>query len=243
MTTHAAQVPRALEQLEADSVGWDVVNWGRALRFCASRSRLQPGGTALEIGADGDNGGLSLFLAAQGWQVTCSGLEDPSPAKLQLHQRHGVGDLVRYARADVLKLPHEPRYDLVVVKSTLGQVGQGGRFDLQLQAVRNLHQVLRPGGELWVLENGAATWVHQVARRHLGAGRFGWRYLRPFELDVLLAPFASRERASFGVAAAGGRTERQRAVVGRLDRVLLEPLTPSAWRYVLAAVATKGTPA
>jgi SAM-dependent methyltransferase len=237
MTTHAATRDRA--GLLADSIGWDVANWGRALEFCASRSRLAPGGRALEVGADGDNGGLSLFLADQGWQVTCSGLGDPPPVMRALHARHGVADRVQYARLDVLDLPAAPPYDLVVLKSVLGHVGQDGRYDLQQRAVANLHCALRPGGELWVLENGTATRLHQVVRDRVGAGRCGWRYLRPDELQALLAPFAETRCASFGIAGAGGRTERQRAGLGRLDRTVLEPLLPESWRYVLAAVATR----
>ena len=238
MTSHATA--RGRTRMLADSIGWDVANWGRALEFCASRSRLTPGGRALEVGADGDNGGLSLFLADQGWQVTCSGLGDPPPVMRELHTRHNVAHRVQYARLDVLHLPDAPAYDLVVLKSVLGHVGQDGRYDLQQQAVADLHRVLRPGGELWVLENGTATRLHQLARDRVGAGRCGWRYLRPDELEALLAPFAHRQLASFGVAGAVGRTERQRAGLGRLDRTILEPLLPESWRYLLAAVATRG---
>jgi len=240
MTTHAATGGRS--RVLADSIGWDVANWGRALEFCASRSRLAPGGRALEVGADGDNGGLSLFLADQGWQVTCSGLGDPPAVMRALHHRHGVEQRVQYARLDVLDLPADATYDLVVLKSVLGHVGQDGRYDRQQQAIANLHAVLRPGGELWVLENGTATRLHQLVRDRVGAGRCGWRYLRPRELEALLAPFTQRQLASFGVAGAGGRSERQRAGLGRLDRAVLEPLLPESWRYVLAAVATREAP-
>ncbi|MBC7680425.1 MAG: hypothetical protein H7233_15770 [Pseudorhodobacter sp.] len=46
-----------------------------------------------------------------------------------------------------------------------------------------------------------------------------------------------------GVGGGGGRTERQRAVLGRLDTAVLDRVTPAAWRYVLAAVATRPTAA
>ncbi|MBC7677695.1 MAG: class I SAM-dependent methyltransferase, partial [Pseudorhodobacter sp.] len=191
----------------------------------------------MEVGGDGDNGGLALVLAALGWRTTCSGLQAPTPAKLELHQRHGVDERITYERLDVLSPPTSPSYDLVVVKSTLGHVGQDERFDLQRRAVRHLHALVRPGGELWVLENGAATRLHRMGRRRLGAGRYGWRYLTPDELDVLLAPFASRQRASFGVAGAGGRTQRQRAVLGRLGTPVVGRGTPAPLPYVLGGGA------
>lgn len=223
----------------ADGIGWDVANWSRAWHWCARTSSLTTG-TALEVGADGDNGGLSLLLASRGWRTTCSGLQPPSDSKRELHERHGVTDLVTYARLDVLDPPQDTTYDLVVLKSTLGHVGQGQRFDLQRRAVRHLHAMVRPGGELWLLENAAGTRLHRLGRNHLGAGRTGWRYLTPDDLDVLLAPFPHRYRRSFGVAAAGGRTERQRTLLARLDSGVLDHVTPSAWRYVLAAVARRG---
>lgn len=221
------------------SIGWDVSNWGRALQFCLDASQLPDGGDALEVGADGENGGLSLVLAHRGWHVTCSGLEGPSPRKRDLHRQHGVEGRVVYRELDVLRPPEHPSYDLVVLKSVLGHVGQNERFDLMRLAVRNLHDLLRPGGELWVLENAQATALHQLVRNRLGAGRFGWRYLQPEELDLLLAPFSSWQRASFGFTGAAGRTERQRTALGRLDSAVLEHVVPLRWRYVLAAVATR----
>jgi SAM-dependent methyltransferase len=238
MTTTSSATSLTSRRLVEDGIGWDVATWSRAWAWCQERSRLPSAGRALEVGADGDDGGLSLLLAARGWSTTCTGLQEPSARKRDLHRRHGVEHRVEHLRLDVLDPPALPPFDLVVVKSTLGHVGQDQRFDLQRRAVRNLHRLLRPGGELWVLENAAATPLHAVARRRMGAGRTGWRYLTAQELDVLLAPFASRERTAFGVAAAGGRSEHQRQLLGQVDAQLLEPLTPRRWRYVLAAVAT-----
>ncbi len=213
------------------------MSWGRALDFCVGHSSLLPGGTALEVGADGDDGGLSLFLAARGWEVTCSGLQPPSARKLELHHRHGVASSIRYSCLDVLNPPAEPKYDLIAFKAVLGQIGRHERFDLQRRAVRNLHALLEPGGELWVLEVATATPLHRLLReRRLPHCD---RYLRPDELDVLLAPFTRHERASFGVAPPGRRSGDQHAAVDLLNRALLEPLTPPRWRAVLAAVATK----
>lgn len=227
------------DALVADSIGWDVATWSRALRFWTSSTRLAPGARALEIGAGGDNAGISLWLAAHGFEVTCSGLEEPSPAMRSLHARHGVDARITYARADVLELPFVEAFDLVVFKSVLGRVGGGGRFDRQLRAVAGMHAALRPGGELWFAENATATRVHRAARRRFGAGRWAWRYVDLAELPELLAPFDSHESTTFGLTGAFGRSEAQRRALAALDRTVLDRVTRERWRYVVAGVARK----
>lgn len=220
--------------LLAASLGWDVRTWSHALPFWLSQSALTPGARALEVGAGGNNAGLSLWLAAQGHEVTCTGLEPPSATMRQAHRRFDVQGRITYTTADVLTLPHEGEFDLVVFKSVLGRVGGHDRFDLQLRAVDRLRTALRPGGELWFAENAAAGWPHRTARRYFGAGRWSWRYVDLTELARLLAPFEDANWTTFGVASAFGRSERQRRALARLDEALLGRLAPPSWRYVAA---------
>lgn len=225
-------------RLLADSVGWDVGNWSRAVRFCTATSHLRPPGQALEVGSDGENGGLSLVLAARGWNVLCSGLEPPSPAKIALHRAHAVTGRVRYAVLDVLE--DLPPSDLVVVKSVLGHVAQRGRDDRLRAALQNLQAAVRPGGELWLVENARASRVHAAARRRIGAGRTQWRYLGLDEIDDLLSAFPERACRTFGVVGALGRSEAQRRALSVLDRTVLERTMPARSHYVAAVVARKG---
>jgi SAM-dependent methyltransferase len=232
-----------IDALIADSLGWEVRTWTRALRFWVATTSLRPGIRALEIGAGGANGGLSLWLAAQGCNVTCSDLEPPSASKVALHRAYGVSGLVEYSCEDAVNLSLRNVYDLIVTKSVVGGIGQGDRFDLQQRAVMRMHDALRPGGELWLAENAVGTRLHAaVRRRHGAAVRAGvaWRYLSLDEAGVLLAPFSSHEATTFATAAALGRTEWQRRALSLADAAILDRIGPPRWRYIFAATATKG---
>ena len=251
--THQESAPRhwclpnhRVDALIADSLGWEVRTWTRALRFWVATTSLHPGIRALEVGAGGANGGLSLWLAAQGCTVTCTDLELPSASKVALHRAYGVSELVEYSREDAANLSQCNEYDLIVVKSVVGDIGHGDRFDLQQRAIMRMHDALRPGGELWLAENAVGTRLHAaVRRRHGAATRAGrtWRYLRLDEAGVLLAPFASHQVVTFATTAALGRTEWQRSALSLADAAVLDRIGPPRWRYVLAATATKGADA
>lgn len=65
-----------------------------------------------------------------------------------------------------------------------------------------------------------------------------WRYLAVPELTDLFACFRSVRTTCRGLVAAFGRTERQRSLRHKLD-VLLDPVVPDLWKYVVAGVAEK----
>jgi SAM-dependent methyltransferase len=233
--------PDAGRDLCADSVGWDVATWSRAMPYWLSRTRLASGARALELGAGGENGGLSLWLAARGCQVTCSGLEPPTDSARELHRRYRADGRIRYAVDDVLTMQYEQEFDLVVFKSVLGRVGAGGDFGRQRRAVARMHQALRPGGELWFAENASASGLHRMGRRHFGAGRWQWRYISLDEVPVLLSSFEDKHWRTFGTSAAFGRSERQRAALARVDAAVLDRALPASWHYVVAAHARRAS--
>ncbi|MFF5493587.1 class I SAM-dependent methyltransferase [Streptomyces aquilus] len=226
-----------------ESVGWDTVNWSRALAFWLRRTHVTPTGLkALEVGAGGTHGNLSLWLADQGFSVVCSGLEEPSAALRRCHTAHGVGHAVVYRSLDVLQLPYSARFDVVVFKSLLGAFGmaEGDTEAQQRTAVRNMWEALRPGGELWFAEGVRGSRVHDVLRRRFGWGRRGWRYDSLAEIDMLFAPFEAVDTARFGVLGLFGRSERQRRVLGAFDKAVCERFVPETARYLVAGVARKG---
>jgi SAM-dependent methyltransferase len=197
------------------------------------------GARALEVGADARNGGISLWLAAKGFDVVCSGLEEPSATMLRLHADHGLADRISYERIDVLDIPHEEAFDVVVFKSLLGFFGMsdGDTNELQRTAVTGMHKALKPGGELWFAENAAGTPAHAKIRDRFRWGAKGWHYVRPDEVTSLMSVFDRVDFRTLGVSGALGRSERQRRALAMIDRAVLEPLTPTGWRYVITGVA------
>ncbi|MER6489542.1 MULTISPECIES: class I SAM-dependent methyltransferase [Streptomyces] len=234
-------MPRGRTLVE-ESVGWDTVNWSRALTFWEHHSRLGPSGLkALEVGAGGDHGNLSLWLAAKGFSVVCSGIEEPKEALRRSHADQGLGRAVRYERLDVLDMPSGARFDVVAFKSVLGAFGMNGGDALALQrmAVLNMWRVLRDGGELWFAEGARGSRVHEALRGRFGWGRSGWRYVSLGELGDLLSPFDDVDCTTLGVLGLLGRSEPQRRALGALDRTLVERVVPESSRYIVAGVARK----
>jgi SAM-dependent methyltransferase len=221
-----------------DIVEWDVENWSSALDYWQRHSGLTlPACAALEIGSR--NGGLSLWLALSGARVLCSDLEGPTEVAFRKHERYGVSSAITYARLDALNLPRGSAFDLVVFKSVLGGIGSGGARERQQRAVQQMHDALRPGGELWFAENLTASPVHRALRKRYVDWGQRWRYVSVDELLEFLEPFASVSWRTLGVLGAFGRNERQRTVLGMIDKLFLNALVPADWRYIAVGVARK----
>jgi len=221
-----------------DVVEWDVRNWGVALEFWTRHSHLDLGSCdALEIGSR--HGGLSLWLAQQGARVVCSDLGPPSEVARRKHADAGVAHRVRYQRIDGTRIPYVGQFDLIVFKSVLGGIGRPADRAAQARAVAEMHGALKPGGELFFAENLVASPVHQFLRRRFVEWSASWRYVAIDEMREFLAPFSEIAYRTVGLVGVFGRTSGQRALLGALDRALLDALVPERWRYVIVGVARK----
>jgi SAM-dependent methyltransferase len=225
--------------LREDIVGWDVVNWSRALDFWESRPGFAPAGArALELGCGG-NGGMSLWLATKGCRVLCSGYQGVQEAARTAHRAYGVERLIEYATVDACAIPYRGEFDLVCYKSMLGRIVEDGPLEVARDVVAQILKALKPGGKLLFAENLAATRLHHALRQRWGTGKNRWRYFTVEELIELHAGFAAFEHTTFGFTGCLGRTEGQRRLLGRLDGRLFDRSVPAGWRYILAGVATK----
>jgi SAM-dependent methyltransferase len=231
-------VPRmALSTLE-EIVEWDVENWSTALDFWQQHSALRLSTcTALEIGSR--HGGLSLWLALAGATVVCSDLNGPTAAAVRKHDRYGVSKSVTYERVDALNVPYTCAFDVLVFKSVLGGIGQHGERERQRRAVQQMYKALKPGGELWFAENMVGSPVHRLLRDLFIDWAPRWRYLSTGELVEFMEPFASVTCRTFGVLGTFGRSERQRMILGRIDKLVVNALVPASWRYLAVGVARK----
>jgi SAM-dependent methyltransferase len=223
----------------ADIVGWDIVNWSRALRFWDAR--LDGGGksaSCLELGC-GAKGSLSLWLALHGNRVICSDFGGVPEATRRTHERYGISSLVEYADIDARRMTFANEFDVVVFKSMLGGISQDLPGADAQHIVRNVYEALRPGGMLLFAENLESTALHAFMRKRFAAGAKGWRYFSRGDLESTLTQFRSFESTTFGCLGCFGRSETQRQILGHLDERVVDRLVPSTWHYIAAIAARK----
>lgn len=218
-----------------DVLQWEVRSWSRALPLWEHHLPVQRPARALAIGER--EGGLSLWLAHKGFEVTCTDLRPFPEATSELHARYGVQDRITYAQADVLALPFpDASFEVAVFKSVIGALGTK---EAQAQAVRELHRVLKPGGVLLFAENLTGTAMHRWLRRRFVAWDHYWRYLDPVKDRDLFAPFARMDDRTTGLLANLGRSEGQRDLLARVDGGIA-PLVPPTLRTIWYGVCVKG---
>ena len=217
-----------------DIFQWEVRSWSSAMPLWRKHLPQHRQVRCLGIGERG--GGLSLWLAGEGFEVTCTDLRD-FPAETQvLHEKYGVADRIRYQQADATALPFaEASYDVVIFKSVIGALGTK---HLQQQAIREMHRVLRPGGVLLFAENLHGSPLHGLLRRRFVSWSSYWRYLDPVDDRDLFAPFIRLEEGTTGFIANLGRTEGQRDLLARFD-TLARPLIPRSLRTIWYGAAIK----
>ena len=213
---------------------WEVRSWSRALPLWTKHPPRHLPATALGIGER--EGGSSLWLAGQGFDVVCTDLRTFPAETAALHRNFGVSDRITYQQADATALPFaDGTFDLVIFKSVIGALGTKER---QSRAIREMHRVLRPGGVLLFAENLQGTWAHGWLRRRYVAWSGYWRYLHPQEDRDLFTAFAKVYEGTTGLLSSLGRSAWQRDLLARVDGLLM-PLTPRTMRTIWYGVAIK----
>jgi SAM-dependent methyltransferase len=218
-----------------DIFQWDSVNWSRSLRLWNKVLDSSPG-IALEIG--GREGGLALLAALHGHQALCSDLENPEHIATPFHSRHNTGKLIRYASVNALDIPYKDEFDMVMVKSVITMIGRHGRKDLQQKALDEIFAALKPGGYLLFAENMKGSRLHVWLRNRFvpwgnEAGYLDWK-----EASVW---FASKGELQFGTAgffASFGRSESQRRMLGKLDKIT-DWIWPLNMKYMVYGIVRK----
>jgi hypothetical protein len=226
-------------------LGWDTRNWSRALEACEPMLHREQGLSALEIGAPPDHGGLSLWMALNGYQVTCSGYGIYGPwinniDKLKtIHNQHHVGAQINYEEINACNIPHNETFDLVILKSVLGGIVRQKDFSIAHQVTDQIYKYLRPGGIVIALENLISTPIHNFLRRRYTAGSQGWRYFTENELLTFYSKFSVKMFEKVGLLGCFGRNLTQQNILGLVDQYLLERITGNHWGYIGAMVAQK----
>jgi SAM-dependent methyltransferase len=220
-----------------DIVDWDVVNWSKAIEYWEKTIDLKDKNLCcLELG--GNKGGLSLWFALQGNNVICSDLNSPEADASALHQKYQTGTKITYEAIDASNIPYTDHFDVIAFKSILGGISRNGNNELKKTCIDQIHRALNKNGVLLFAENLEGSWLHKILRKRFVSWGKEWNYLPFSEIPVLFSAFKKISYVTVGFWGAFGRTEKQRFVLGKLDRIM-EQITPSSKRYIVIGIAEK----
>lgn len=220
-----------------DILDWDVLSWSEALMFWDDFLPAELDGfSGLELGAR--DGGLSLYLALKGCEMTCSDLNYPSQKAIELHQNYQMESLMAYENINALDIPYEENYfDVVIFKSILGGIGRDGHSEKQEQAIQEAYRVLKPGGYLLFAENLKGTFIHMRARKLLIKWASYWNYLGIERMKEYLKPFNYYIYQTFGFSGIFSRGHLKSPAYA-LDK-MLDPILKENQKYIVFGIAVK----
>jgi len=224
------------KEILKDIVQWDIKTWAKALPFWENNVAIKKEMKALAIGER--EGGMSLWLALKGVNVTCTDYNDFPEETSQLHKRHKVNEKIVYDKGvDVTDLSMYPKnsFDIVVFKSVLGALSKKER---QQKAFDEMRRVLKPGGAILFAENSKGSKLHVSLRKKFIKWSSYWRYLDYNKDQDLFASFSSVKLTTKGFFATFGRSEKQRKALATFDSVI-QPILPPSLNYVIFGVLTK----
>jgi 2-polyprenyl-3-methyl-5-hydroxy-6-metoxy-1,4-benzoquinol methylase len=188
----------------------------------------------LEVGARA--GGLSLFLALQGYSVICSDLESPEAIARPLHRRHGVTQRIAYESLDLLDCQYPANiFDIIMFKSVLGYLKTKGNQEI---ALKELHRILKPGGVLLFAENAAGSRLHKYLRSKFITRTPHWRYVTIDEIQQMCRIFPQSVLETHGFLGLFGWNESLKNILAMVDQLIIRVI-PQDWRYIILVAAHK----
>lgn len=191
-------------QLKKDIIEWDVPNWSHLIKLWQPVLDAFPRDSkVLAIGER--NGGLSLWMALQGFQVVCTDRQGPTQQARELHKKYQVEDKITYYDFDLVNTQDfSTTYDIIIMKSVLGGLKEqyrdaNSRTDLVRQkAVDNIYKLLSPQGIFLSADNLQGSIFLRLIKR-LKNKQSGWHYFSIQELNDLCKQFSSVTVKGFGI--------------------------------------------
>jgi SAM-dependent methyltransferase len=225
------------KELLKDVIDWDIINWSRTIPFWEKNLDINGKNlSCLELG--GRKGGLSLWLALKGNNVICSDLNSPESDASELHKKYRIDSRITYQSIDATNIPFDNHFDIITFKSILGGISRDGSDAKKKATMEQIYQALNKGGKLLFAENLEGSGLHKYLRKRFISWGKEWNYLKLEEIPEVFSSFNKITYVTIGFWGAFGRTEKQRAILGRLDG-MMERLIPSRMRYIVIGIAEK----
>lgn len=224
-------------------IEWDVRNWSQLMHhWLPVLEQLPRDSKVLAIGER--NGGLSLWLALMGFQVTCTDITDVAASATPLHVKYGVQDRIEYRQLDIVNDEWEAgQFDIIIGKSVIGGVkptrsrSSSRNFEALEQAMHNIHRLLKPGGYFFSAENLQGGLLNRYMRKRLKGGK-GWYYLSLPELNRLFNAFSLVQTKTFGILPTFFSSKSVNMFMYFINRSL-QPVLPDSSKYIAFTIARK----
>lgn len=219
-----------------DIIGWDVVNWSKAISFWERQADLERKPLkCLELG--GHEGGLSLWLAQKGHSVICSDLDNPGKRAKIIHNKY-PNLTIKYESIDAMKIPYENEFDIIIFKSILGGISRDNKDEHKKVVLQQIHKALKIKGKLLFAENLQASKLHQFMRKRFVKWGNNWNYLNIEEVEPLFVNFISLQYKTVGFFGAFGPTNKSRNLFANFD-TLIDPFLQKNSQYIIFGIAEK----
>lgn len=224
--------------IHKDITEWDVRNWKNSYLFWQKEiGNKIKGKKVLEIGAG--NGGLSLWAALNGADVTCSDIYIDETEIFYKHKKYDVQEKIEYKEINALSIGIYEEYDYIIFKSVLGGIGiQHGKTG-QRKAINEIFNALKKGGVLLFAENLVSSSLHMFLRKRFIPWGRKWRYVTIEEIKDFFSIFNLIKYQTCGFLGAFGLNENQRDVFGIIDSYFFNIILPERFHYIIFGFAVK----
>ena len=212
---------------------WDYNSWFEAVKYWDKLSINFDNAKCLELGAR--KGGLSLWLLSKGAKVVCSDLNNPQ--SIFVCPNEVANSNISFESIDILNIPYENTFDIVIFKSVIGGVYNGDNQKLNL-IFSQIYKALKPGGYLLFAENSKSTPFHSFLRKNISNWRKSWNYISYDELKNELKAFNQFEIKSFGFFSLLIHNKYINFLLFLIDK-LINPFIPLKIKYIYYGYAKK----
>lgn len=219
-----------------DIINWDVDTWSEILPYWDNQLKNfdKSNTICIEIGAR--EGGISLWMAMNGFKIICSdNYYDLEDAK-KLHIKYRVEKKVFYKKVNVLNWNEKAKYDIIIVKSVLGALQTEERIKT---AIENIYNNLNDNGIILFAENSRALFLHRLFRsKFTDWGRI-WYYFDETSLKRIFKSFQILDFQFNGVSAVFANRLGLSKPFYKLDKYILNKIVPDKMKYMVYGYAKK----
>ena len=226
------------KEIKNDILNWDVETWSEILPFWENQLEKLDKSNSICIEIGSRDGGISLWMAMNGFQITCSdNYYDLDEAK-RLHKKYKVEQKVFYKKVDLLNWNEKEKYDVIVMKSVLGALQTEERIE---KAIENIYDNLNENGILLFAENAKGSYFHRKLRRRFTDWGAIWFYFDERSLRKAFNPFQKVKYQFNGISGVFANRLKLSRIFSIFDKIVLNKIVPNQMKYMVYGYAKKIT--